>query len=320
MNDENRSLENFNKYPKLLEILVLSIIITILAGFSWKQHKQLINIQSKLDILEKNNSSQAQTPQLPNQATSNLQAMVDTLQKKYDLLAHNIQSNDTIDASEYGSELRSTLRLATLASMYLFLGKNEKTASELLRQAINKLIKLNDPRLNPVLYNLQDEYSKLSNNDNINYSVAVVWKKIDEIKLLIDKLENNGLDLDDFFVDPVITKKQMNIAIPENISTNNISPISHNASASNTINEKLSYLKIELLYVYLEQTKLAYLQNDDFLFKQTIASIRKIIDLGFWSPQLTQEIKEHLTWLDTITIRNYPLILQAILNLEDLVK
>lgn len=312
------TLENFNKYPKLLEILILSIIITILAGFSWKQHKQLTNIQSKLDIVEKNNSSQAYTPQLPNQATNDLQAIVDQLQKKYDLLAHNIQSNDTIEASEYGSELRSTLRLATLASMYLFLGKNEKTASDLLHQAINKLIKLNDPRLNPVLYNLQDEYSKLSNNENINYSVAVVWKKIDEIRLLIDKLENNGLDLDDFFVDPTLAKNQTNIAVPENISTNQISAVSHNSS--NPINDKLSYLKIELLYVYLEQTKLAYLQNDDFLFKQTIASIRKIIDLGFWSPQLTQEIKEHLTWLDTITIRNYPLILQAILNLEDQIK
>lgn len=312
------TLENFNKYPKLLEILILSIIITILAGLSWKQHKQLINIQSKLSIVEKNNSLQLLTPQIPNQATNNLQATVDTLQKKYDLLAHNIQSNDNIEASEYGSELRTTLRLATLASMYLFLGKNEKTASDLLNQAINKLIKLNDPRLNPVLYNLQDEYLKLSNNENINYSFAVVSKKIDEIRSLIDKLENNGLDLDDFFVDPILTKKQTNIAVTENIATNNISAVNHNPS--NQINEKLSYLKIELLYVYLEQAKLAYLQNDDFLFKQTIAAIRKIIDLGFWSPQVTQEIKEHLTWLDKITINNYPLILQAILNLEDQIK
>ena len=312
------TLENFNKYPKLLEILIFSIIITILAGFSWKQHKQLINIQSKLDVIEKNNSPQVHPPQISNQATNNLQATVDTLQKKYDLLTHSIQSNENIEASEYGSDLRTTLRLTTLASMYLFLGKNEKTASDLLHQAINKLIKLNDPRLNPVLYNLQDEYSKISNNENINYSVAVVWAKIDTIRSLVDQLENNGLDLDDFFIDPILTQKQTNIAVPENVPTNHISSVSHNAS--NQINDKLSYLKIELLYVYLEQAKLAYLQNDDFLFKQTIASIRKIIDLGFWSLQLTQEIKEHLTWLDTITIKNYPLILQAILNLEDQIK
>ena len=75
-----------------------------------------------------------------------------------------------------------------------------------------------------------------------------------------------------------------------------------------------------MLHIYLEQAKLAYLQNNEFLFKQTISSITKVIELGLWSPQIMLEIKEHLTWLSSIKIKTYPLLLQAILNLEDQLK
>ncbi len=274
--------ENLNKYITWIITLVISILILLLLFSSWKQQTKLTNIEPKLiklDLLEEH-------ARVATNDTVTIQAAIKSLTEKYNFLTNNTTSNDTEESTASGYQLRSTLRLTTLAAMYLFLGKEDVIAQNLLTQAIAKLIKMNDPRLNPILYNIQDEYTNLSNKGSINYSIEQVWKKIDDIKLLVDKLETPSVDLDGFF------------------------------SETN----KLSYVKIQMLHIYLEQAKLAYLQNNDFLFKQVIKSITASLDLGLWSPQLMLEIKEHINWLSAIDIRTYPLLLQAILNLEDQIK
>ena len=75
-----------------------------------------------------------------------------------------------------------------------------------------------------------------------------------------------------------------------------------------------------MLHIYLEQAKLAYLQNNDVLFKQTLSSITKILGSGLWSPQIMSEIKQQISWLTSVEFKNYSLLLQAILNLEDQLK
>ncbi len=313
------------------------MIIIILSSFSWKEHNTLTIVQSSLSALEKNILQQQKSSSLePLASTVKLQSAIDTLQQQFATLSNNIKQTDTIEATESGYQLRATLRLATLAAMHLFLGKEETIAKDLLTQAIDKLIKMNDSRLHPILYKLQDEHANLSDKQHFNYSVQEVWSKIDQVQVLVDKLQKSGLELDDFFAEPehqpptptidITAAKFLDLIkvnpLPENQDnkTNHHTAIPNNTNQTPDYHEKLSYLKIEMLHIYLEQAKLAYLQNNDVLFKQTLSSITKILGSGLWSPQIMSEIKQQISWLDSVEFRNYSLLLQAILNLEDQLK
>ncbi|MGD0465594.1 MAG: hypothetical protein ABSA84_02750 [Gammaproteobacteria bacterium] len=259
-------------------------------GLNWKLYKKSTTTASKISRLEYN-LGQLQKNSLQNieTITQQLTSSTERLQQKFTELANSIGQ---VEATEPGYQLRSTLRLTTLAAMELILNKGEPLAKELLKQAINKLIKINDTRLNPILYNLQDEYNYLLNEDN-NITTQEVFQKITQLQQLLEQLQKSEfpeVEMSDLFID----------------------------SKSNNPLSKTSYFTIEVLNIYLEQVKLAFAQNNEFLYKQALAAFNKTLKLVFWAPEATLKIQEHLSWLENVEIKNYPLLLQAILNLEDL--
>ena len=283
-------MKNYKLFIIPAAISMTIIIFIIICIFNWQLYKQLNKANSHVSHLEYN-LTQLQKNWLKDIESINLQlhSSTERLQQKFNELA-NIAG--PIEATEPGYQLRSTLRLLTLATTQLVINKDEHLAKELLNQAINKLIKLNDPRLSPVLYNIQDEYSYLLNDYN-NKTTQEVLQKINNIKLLLEQLQKPELpeiEMSDLFTDP---------------------------KTGNAIS-RISFFKIEILNIYLEQAKLAFIQNNEFLYKQALAAINKTLKLVLWSPDSILEIQEHLSWLATIEIKNYSLLLQAILNLEDL--
>ena len=269
----------------------ISIIFIMLCVFNWRLHKHLVATTSKLYSLEYN-LSQLQKNWLEHSETTakQLKSVTSNLQNQFAELTNSIGH---VEATEAGYQLRATLRLATLAAMELALNKEEPLAKELLKQAINKLIKLNDPRLNPVLYSLQDEYNYLLDEKNTIVTSKEVFKRIDQIQLLLEKLQKSELpevEMSDLFTD----------------------------AKSNNFISKISYFKIEILNIYLEQVKLAFAENNDTLYQQALSAINKTLKLVLWAPESVLEIQEQISWLTNVEIKNYSLLLQAILNLEDL--
>lgn len=268
-------------------IITVSFIFITLCIFNLTLNKKINKAQANVYRLEYN-LSQLQKNWWQNTEATNAQLKSATLQlqQKFNELTNTLGQPE---ATEPGYQLRAILRLATLAAMQLTLNKEEPLAKELLNQAVNKLIKLNDPRLNPILYNLQDEYNYLLNeNDN---NITNVFQKINAIQLLLDQLQttsynniNNNIEISDIFSD----------------------------------NNKTSYFKIEILNIYLEQAKIAFAQNNTFLYKQAINAVEKTLKLVLWEPDTILAIQQHLSWLANVEIKNYSLLLQAILNLEDL--
>jgi|GEM_PF-1353433 hypothetical protein len=278
------------KYKTFIIASLISIIFIMSCGLNWKLYKKSTTTASKISRLEYN-LGQLQKNSLQNieTITQQLTSSTERLQQKFTELANSIGQ---VEATEPGYQLRSTLRLTTLAAMELILNKGEPLAKELLKQAINKLIKINDTRLNPILYNLQDEYNYLLNEDN-NITTQEVFQKITQLQQLLEQLQKSEfpeVEMSDLFID----------------------------SKSNNPLSKTSYFTIEVLNIYLEQVKLAFAQNNEFLYKQALAAFNKTLKLVFWAPEATLKIQEHLSWLENVEIKNYPLLLQAILNLEDL--
>ena len=278
------------KYKKFIIISLVSTVFIVLCGLNWKLSKTLKNTSSKINRLEYNLGRLQKSWLEHNEATnSQLKLSTEHLQQKFNELTSSIGQ---VEATEPGYQLRATLRLITLAAMQLTLNKEEPLAKELLNQAINKLIKINDPRLNPILYNLQDEYSYLLNENNTNNTQEVL-QKINQLQLLLEQLqksESPEVEISDLFVE----------------------------SKSNNLLSKTSYFTIEVLNIYLEQAKLAFIQNNELLYKQAMDAINKTLKLVLWSPDTLLKIQEQLSGLSNVEIKNYSLLLQAVLNLEDL--
>ena len=278
------------KYKTFIIPLLISIIFIMLCGINWRLHKRLMTTTSKISRLEYN-LGQLQKNSLQNieAITQQLKSSTDYLQQKFTELSNSVGQ---VEGTEPGYQLRATLRLTTLAAMQLALNKEEPLTKELLKQAINKLIKINDTRLNPILYNLQDEYSYLLTETNTT-NTQEVFQKITQLQQLLEQLQKSELpavEMNDLFID----------------------------SKSNNPLSKTSYFTIEVLNIYLEQAKLAFAQNNAFLYKQALSAFNKTLKLVFWAPESTLQIQEHLGWLENVEIKNYSLLLQAILNLEDL--
>lgn len=283
-------MKNYKLFIIPAAISITIIIFIIICIFHWQSYKQLNKANSRVSHLEYN-LTQLQKNWLQDieSINSQLHSSTERLQQKFNELA-NIAG--PIEATEPGYQLRATLRLLTLATTQLAINKEEPLAKELLNQAINKLIKLNDPRLSPILYNIQDEYSYLLNDYNTKNTQEVL-QKINKIQLLLEQLqksESPEIEMSDLFTD---------------------------SKTGNAVS-RISFFKIEILNIYLEQAKLAFIQNNEFLYKQALAAINKTLKLVLWSPDSILEIQEHLSWLANIEIKNYSLLLQAILNLEDL--
>lgn len=270
--------------------IVVTILILMLPIINWRLYSKLTTANNHIHKLEYN-FNKLQKKWLEDIETIHVQTQnnQEKWQQRFNELA-NIAGS--VESTEPGYQLRATLRLLTLAATQLALNKGEPLAKDLLNQAINKLIKINDPRLSPTLYNIQDQYDYLLNDDN-NKNTTEVLQKINKIKELLEKLQKSEI--------PAI---EMNDLFSELQSNKNF--------------DKISFLKLEMLNIYLEQAKLAFLQNNDFLYKQTLATINKTLKLILWSPEVVLEIQENLAWLETVDIKNYSLLLQAILNLEDL--
>lgn len=270
--------------------IVVTTLILMLPIINWRLYSKLTTANNHIHKLEYN-FTKLQKKWLEDIEAIHVQTQSnqEKWQQRFNELA-NIAGS--VESTEPGYQLRATLRLLTLAATELALNKGEPLAKDLLNQAINKLIKINDPRLSPTLYNIQDQYDYLLNDDN-NKNTTEVLQRINKIKELLEKLQKSEI--------PAI---EMNDLFSELQSNKNF--------------DKISFLKLEMLNIYLEQAKLSFLQNNDFLYKQTLATINKTLKLILWSPEVVLEIQENLAWLETVDIKNYSLLLQAILNLEDL--
>lgn len=270
--------------------IVVIILMLALPIINWRLYSKLTTANNNIHRLEYNfnllKKKWIEDIDAINLQTQNNQ---EKWQQRFNELA-NIAGS--VESKEPGYQIRATLRLLTLAATQLALNKGEPLAKDLLNQAINKLIKINDPRLSPTLYNIQDQYDYLLNDYN-NKNTPEVLEKISTIQTLLEKLQKAeipAIEMNDLFTD----------------------------LQSNKNFDKISFFKLELLNIYLEQAKLAFLQNNNFLYKQTLAAINKTLKLIVWSPEVVLEIQENVTWLETVDIKNYSLLLQAILNLEDL--
>lgn len=270
--------------------IVVIILILMLPIINWRLYSKLTTANNHIHKLEYNfNQLQKKWIEDIEAIHSQTQNNQEKWQQRFNELA-NIAGS--IESTEPGYQIRGTLRLLTLAATQLALNKGEPLAKDLLNQAINKLIKINDPRLSPTLYNIQDQYDYLLNDYN-NKNTHEVLQTITKIQELLEKLQKSeipAIEMNDLFSDPQTNKNF----------------------------DKISFFKLEMLNIYLEQAKLSFLQNNDFLYKQTLAAINKTLKLILWSPEVVLEIQEHLAFLETVDIKNYSLLLQAILNLEDL--
>jgi uncharacterized coiled-coil protein SlyX len=310
--------ENIRRTVALIILLSLTVVSIILAIILWQQHTKSVSLQHKFANLEKK-IFKHQDLLVKQSAVINLQSQLDKLQQNFTNMYNKVESADSLTIAHPESDLKSALLLTKLTAMQLFLNKDADISKNLLSQAINKLTKINDPRLNIVLYNLQDQYTNLGSENKIIYKNQEVIDKIQHITNLVNNLmteqsqpnlANNAADTTN---NHEVTTKLLDL-----IKVSHIKPEAIQSAAAPTA--KLSPQQLEMIKLYLEQTKLSYLQSNDLLFTQTIASIKNILTSSKISSDTMLNIQNELDWLANIKIIDHKLILQAILQLEDYVK
>jgi hypothetical protein len=300
--------DNIRKTIALIILLSLTITSIMLAIILWQQHTKSVSLQHKFANLEKN-FLKHQYLLAKQSAVTNLQSQLDKLQQNFTNMYNKVENSDSLTIAHPESDLKSVLLLTKLTAMQLFLNKDADISKNLLSQAINKLTKMNDPRLNIVLYNLQDQYATLDSENKIIHKNQEVIDKIQYITNLVNTLITQQEQ-------PEIPNNASNTTSNQEATTKllDLVKISHLKTA------KLSQQQLATIKLYLEQAKLSYLQNNDLLFTQTIASIKNILTSSEISSDTMCNIQNELDWLANIKITDHKLILQAILQLEDYVK